>query len=160
MCSKAEGFDGIYAFGPRGATKGMFARAMNNMRSHTSTPNSAPTQPPAFDPMAMEIDNINIDPTTRALMSSVQSLTIAVNAMASQFNNQQQQQQQQQRPRFAKITDDERKYLENNNGCFKCRRINAGHMSWDCGKSSSRSVNNIANASNPATNQSGNAPSN
>ncbi|KAF9112304.1 hypothetical protein BGW39_004087 [Mortierella sp. 14UC] len=89
MCSKAEGFDGIYAFGPRGAIKGMFARAMNNMRSYTSTPNSAPIQPPAFDPMAMEIDNINIDPTTRTFMSSVQSLTIAVNTMASQFNNQQ-----------------------------------------------------------------------
>ncbi|KAG0248872.1 hypothetical protein BGZ95_007825 [Linnemannia exigua] len=157
MCSKAEGFDGIYAFGPRGATKGMFARAMNNMRSHTSTPNSAPTQLPAFDPMAMEIDNINIDPTTRALMASVQSLTIAVNAMTSQFNN-----PQQQRPRLTQITKDEKEYLRNNNGCFKCRRINAGHMSWDCGKNLSRSqaVNNIANVSNPATYQPGNAPSN
>ncbi|KAF9536738.1 hypothetical protein EC957_009863, partial [Mortierella hygrophila] len=80
MCSKAEGFDTIYAFGPRGATKGMFAKAMNNIRSQTPTSNPAPTSAPAFDPMAMEIDNISVDPTTRALMSSVQSLTIAVKA--------------------------------------------------------------------------------
>ncbi|KAG0273097.1 hypothetical protein BGZ96_005020, partial [Linnemannia gamsii] len=45
MCSKAAGFDNIYGFGPRGATKGIFAPAMNNMRSHTSTSNSAPAQP-------------------------------------------------------------------------------------------------------------------
>ncbi|KAF9118361.1 hypothetical protein BGX30_004627, partial [Mortierella sp. GBA39] len=49
---------------------------------------SNPNPTPAFDPMAMEIDNISVDPTTRALMSSVQSLTISVNAMATQFNNQ------------------------------------------------------------------------
>ncbi|KAG9067642.1 hypothetical protein KI688_012427 [Linnemannia hyalina] len=164
MCSKAEGFDTIYAFGPRGATKGMFAKAMNNIRSQTPTSNSAPTSAPAFDPMAMEIDNISVDPTTRALMSSVQSLTIAVNAMASQFNN---QQQQQNRPRLARLTDEERLYLENNNGCFKCRRPNAGHYSWDCGKNRntprpprSQAVNNIAYAGNPPTDQSGNAPSN
>ncbi|KAF9118669.1 hypothetical protein BG015_006556, partial [Linnemannia schmuckeri] len=65
-----------YAFGPKGATKGMFAKAMNSMRSHTPTTSSNPA-PPAFDPMAMEIDNISLDPTTRALMASVQSLTIA-----------------------------------------------------------------------------------
>jgi hypothetical protein len=160
MCSKAEGFDTIYAFGPRGATKGMFAKAMNSMRSQAPTP--APT--PAFDPMAMEIDNISVDPTTRALMSSVQSLTIAVNAMATQFNN---QQQQQNRPRLARLTDDERKYLEDNNGCFKCRRPNAGHYSWDCGKNRNnprpprpQTVNNLAYAGNPSTDQSGNAPSN
>ena len=147
MCAKAEGFDSIYVFGPRGATKGMFARAMNNMRSHTPTT----TPPPTLDPMAMEIDNINIDPATRTLMSSVQSLTIAVNAM---LNN-----QQQQRPRRAPLTDDERTYLRNNNGCYKCRRINAGHMSYDCGKPA-RSLNNLANASTPPPNQSGNAPSN
>jgi hypothetical protein len=160
MCSKAEGFDNIYAFGPRGATKGMFAKAMNSMRSQTPTP--APT--PAFDPMAMEIDNISVDPTTRALMSSVQSLTIAVNAMATQFNN---QQHQQNRPRLARLTDSERKYLEDNNGCFKCRRPNAGHYSWDCGKNRNTSqpprpqaANNIAFAGNLPTDQSGNASSN
>ncbi|KAK5809267.1 hypothetical protein F5H01DRAFT_348866 [Linnemannia elongata] len=154
MCSKAEGFDTIYAFGPRGATKGMFAKAMNSMRSQTSTP----TPTPAFDPMAMEIDNISIDPTTRALMSSVQSLTIAVNAMATRFNN---QQQQQNRPRLARLTDGERKYLEDNNGCFKCRRPNAGHYSWNCNQPPRpQTVNNIAIAGNPPTNQSGNASSN
>ncbi|KAF9898267.1 hypothetical protein EC991_000377 [Linnemannia zychae] len=54
-CAKAEGFDPIYAFGPRGATRGMLAHAMNSMRSHTSNPSSnfAPAPPPAFDPMAM-----------------------------------------------------------------------------------------------------------
>ncbi|KAG0262285.1 hypothetical protein BGZ95_004052, partial [Linnemannia exigua] len=81
MCAKAEGFDYIYAFGPRGATKGMIARAMNSMRSYTTTSNSTPIPPLAFDPMAMEIDNISIDSTTRALKASVQSLTIAINAM-------------------------------------------------------------------------------
>ncbi|KAG0248358.1 hypothetical protein BGZ95_008098, partial [Linnemannia exigua] len=65
MCAKAEGFDNIYAFGPKGAIKDMFARAMNSMRSHNSTFNSAPTPAPAFDPMTMKIDNISIDPTTR-----------------------------------------------------------------------------------------------
>lgn len=157
MCSKAEGFDTIYAFGPRGATKGMFAKAMNSMRSQTPIP--APT--PASDPMAMEIDNISVDPTTRALISTVQSLTIAVNAMTTQFNNQQSQ------PRLARLTDEEKKYLQDNNGCFKCRRTNAGHYSWDCGKNRNNSrpprpqaVNNIAIAGNPPTNQSGNAPSN
>ena len=160
MCSKAEGFDSIYAFGPRGATKGMFARAMYTMRTHTPAPSSAPTQP-TFDPMAMEIDNITIDPNTRALLASVQSLTVAVNAMTSQFNNRppQQQQQQQQRPRLARLTDEEKAYLRANNGCYKCRRVNAGHMSWDC-TVPSRSVNNLAIESIPATYQSGNAPSN
>jgi hypothetical protein len=159
MCAKAEGFDNIYAFGPRGATKGMFARAMNSMRSHTS--NSVPAPAPALDPMAMEIDNIRIDPTTRALMSQVQSLTMAVNTIAAQFNNQ----QQHRRPRLAPLTPAERTYLENNNGCFKCRRPNAGHFLWDCRRASAASqppqtINNISNAGNPSASQSGNAPSN
>jgi hypothetical protein len=89
MYAKAEGFDNIYAFGPKGATKDMLARAMNSMCSHTTTTNSAPPST-TFDPMAMKIDNINIDPTIRALMSTVQSLTIAVNAMSNLFNQQQQ----------------------------------------------------------------------
>ena len=33
---------------------------------------------------------------------------------------------------FTKITDAERDYLRKNNGCFFCRKINAGHMSMDC----------------------------
>jgi hypothetical protein len=157
ICSKAEGFDAIYAFGPRGATKGMFARAMNSIRSQA--PTTTPT--PAIDPMAMEIDNITLDPTTRALMTTLQSLTIAVNAMSSQFNNQHSQ------PRLNRITDDEKKYLRENNGCFKCRKINAGHFSWDCGKNQNSSrptrpqtVNNIATAGFLPTFQSGNASSN
>ena len=161
MCSKAEGFDNIYAFGPNGATKGMFARIMHNTRAHTPTSNPAPP-PPTFDPMAMEIDNINIDPNTRALMSTIQSCTVAMNAMANQFNRsqqQQQQQQQQQRPPLARLTEEERAYLRANDGCFKCRRTNAGHKSYDC-KVPSRSIHNIANAGSSTTPQSGNAPSN
>ena len=161
MCAKAEGFDNIYGFGPRGATKGMFARAMNNMRSHTSTSNSAPAPAPAptYDPMAMEIDNIGVD-TTRALLTTVQTLTIAVNAMINT-------QQQQQRPPLAPLTNEERKYLEDNKGCFKCRRTHAGHYSWECGRNRNtfrsprpQAVNNIANAGNFSADQSGNAPSN
>src|SRR5579859_483656 len=33
---------------------------------------------------------------------------------------------------FTKLTDSERKYLDENNGCYWCRKINAGHMSRDC----------------------------
>src|SRR5437667_645829 len=31
-----------------------------------------------------------------------------------------------------KITDAERKYLDDNHGCYWCRKINAGHFSRDC----------------------------
>ena len=33
---------------------------------------------------------------------------------------------------FTKLTDAERKYLDENYGCYWCRKINAGHMSRDC----------------------------
>ena len=33
---------------------------------------------------------------------------------------------------FTKITDAERKYLDDNHGCYWCRKINAGHFSRDC----------------------------
>ena len=128
----------------------MLARALHNTLGHTPT---TPT-PATFDPMAMEIDNISIDPSTRALLASVQSLTVAVNAMSNQFNSRPPQQQQQQ-PRLARLTDQEREHLRAHNGCFKCRRVNAGHLSYNC-----RSVNHIAAESIPVTQQSGNAPSN
>ena len=36
------------------------------------------------------------------------------------------------KPILLKLTDEERALLRENNGCFKCRKINAGHMSYDC----------------------------
>lgn len=36
------------------------------------------------------------------------------------------------KPMLLKLTDEERVLLSQNNGCFKCRKINAGHMSYDC----------------------------
>ena len=160
MCAKAEGFDAIYAFGPKGATKGVFARFMHNTRSSS---HSTSTATPTHDPMAMEIDNIGTNPSTRALMSSMQSLALAVNAMSSRFNTPQAAQQQQQ-GRIAPLTPEERIYIQANNGCFKCRRLNAGHFARDCGRNQNNprqnhSVNNVATAST-TTDQSGNASSN
>jgi hypothetical protein len=34
--------------------------------------------------------------------------------------------------RRTKLTDAERTYLRNNRGCFKCRKINAGHIAQNC----------------------------
>ena len=41
------------------------------------------------------------------------------------------------------LTDTERNYLRNNNGCFRCRQINAGHISRNCprGQVPTRSAN-------------------
>ena len=36
--------------------------------------------------------------------------------------------------RRPKLTDAEREVLVANNSCFKCRRVNAGHISYDCPK--------------------------
>jgi hypothetical protein len=35
-------------------------------------------------------------------------------------------------PRLAPLTDAERDYLRANNGCFRCRKINANHLSQNC----------------------------
>jgi hypothetical protein len=34
--------------------------------------------------------------------------------------------------RLAKLTQEERAVLRANNGCFKCRKVNAGHVTKDC----------------------------
>lgn len=36
------------------------------------------------------------------------------------------------KPKVPRLTEDERKILMDNDGCFKCRRIGAGHQSKDC----------------------------
>jgi hypothetical protein len=34
--------------------------------------------------------------------------------------------------RLNKLTDEERAYLQANNGCFKCRQINVDHVARNC----------------------------
>lgn len=156
MCAKAEGFDAIYSFGPKGATKGMFARLLNTPR---------PIPPPTRDPMAMEIDHISTQPSTRDLMASVQALALAVNAMSTRFNNPpsnpppQTNNQPPSSQRLASLTPEEKALLIANNGCFRCRRYNAGHYARDCGRNRG-ALNNIDVGAPAAANQPGNASGN
>lgn len=160
MCMKAEGFDAIYAFSPKGATKGMLARLLHNNRS-TPTPAAH-----AHDPMAMEIDNIATTPSTHDIMASVHALTVAVHAMSTRLNNQPQstpspQFTQSQPTSLARLTPAEKQLLDQTNGCYRCRRPNAGHFARDCGRNrpNPRAANNMLIASAPSI-LPGNAPSN
>ena len=91
MCAKAEEWDYIHAFGPQGATAHRSAPTLTLSHSRVPPPPSPskPSPNPSYDPMAMEIDNINlanIDPTTRLLFMTMNSFGVALNAMSQQLN--------------------------------------------------------------------------
>lgn len=164
MCEKAEEWDYIHAFGPQGATAHRSTPTL--ALAHSRNPPSSPRPPatPSFDPMAMEIDNINlanVDPTTRLLFTTMNSFGVALNAMSQQlnkfgnnnFNNRQQKS-------LGKLTPEEKNLLRANDGCYRCRKYHAGHVAANCPNNRSQSINSISNESPFSAGQPGNAPSN
>jgi len=99
--------------------------------------------------MAMEVDNIGTS-TMASLLQTINNLSIQVNNL------------QRHNGRLGRLTPEERQNLINKNGCFRCRKVNAGHIAANCPSYSTtpgRSVNHVSFA-NEGGSQSGNASGN
>lgn len=101
----------------------------------------------AYDPMAMEIDNVGHP--MAAMMTAINNLTLQMNNL-----------QQQSRNRIGKLTHDEREVLKKNNGCFRCRVHEAGHFAANCPPKSSKQLVHNLSMTNEGGFPSGNAPGN
>ena len=165
MCAKAEEWDYIHSFGPQGATAHQLTStlALSHSRGPVPPPKPAPT--PAYDPMAMEIDNINlanVDPTTRLLFTTMNSFGVALNAMSQQLNKfgSNNYNNRQQQKNLGKLTPEERNFLRANDGCYRCRKPHAGHVAANCPNNRTQAINSITNVNTFSAGQPGNAPSN
>lgn len=104
--------------------------------------------------MAMELDNIGTS-TMASLLQTINDLSIQVNNLSRNNNS-------NRPPRLGKLTFAEKQELMANNGCFRCRKNNAGHIASNCpsySTTSGRSINHVSFA-NESGSQSGNASGN
>ncbi|GJJ70619.1 hypothetical protein EMPS_02968 [Entomortierella parvispora] len=142
LCSVAEQFDQIYEYKVRPPSSSSSAGLDYTAASANAIKDAS---------MAMDIDNI----TVAALVKTINNLSIQVNNLSR--NNNRSRSGHHQDSSLKRLTPEDKQYLIKNNGCFRCRKINAGHYATSC--PGPVSVNNMT-SSNEGGSPSGNAPGN
>ncbi|KAG0035001.1 hypothetical protein BGZ83_004099, partial [Gryganskiella cystojenkinii] len=137
------------------------------MTPNTSTANNpavtalaAQSAQPILDPNAMDIDNLNLG-SSNHLAAFLNNVSIQVNNRLNDSNfsnsnninnnnsrhnnrNNNQKNNNSNNKDIAKITQEEKAYLDSVNGCYRCRVPNAGHYARDCPDPKTRSFNNLS----------------